>query len=88
MSRTRPKVFVIRSVQLAPMRTRLFIADYIVDLHQRNDVTYYAISRNGSNDIVSMGHETTYEEAERSARWTVSQQTDSEAPSLKKQQTA
>ena len=85
MSRTRPKVFVIRSVQLAPARTRLFIADYIVDLHQRNDVTYYAISRNGSNDIVSMGHEATYEEAEKSARWTVGQLEDPRTPSLDQQ---
>jgi hypothetical protein len=67
---------------LAPARTRLFVGDYIIDLHQRNDVTYYAISRNGSNDILSMGHEATYEEAEKSARWTVGQLGDPKASPL------
>ena len=79
MSRLRPTVLAFRSIQLAPARTRLFVGDYLIDLHQRNDVTYYAISRNGSNDIISMGHETTYEEAEKSARWTVGELDDPKA---------
>lgn len=49
------------------------MGDYIVDLHQRNDVTYYAICKGDCNDLVSIGHETSYAEAEQSARWTVTQ---------------
>jgi hypothetical protein len=36
-------------------------------------VVYYAISREGSNDILSMGHELSQQEAEISARWTISE---------------
>jgi hypothetical protein len=59
--------------RLSASRTRLFIGDYVVDLHERSDYTYYAISKKGCDDIISMGHETTYADAEASARWTITQ---------------
>ena len=71
MARNRPGLYLIRREQLSSDRTRLFIGQYIVDFHQRNDVTYYAISKEGHSDILSMGHEQTPEEAEASARWTI-----------------
>lgn len=58
---------------MALERSRLFVGEFVIDFHQRNDVTYYAISKNGSNDILSMGHEQTASEAEDAARWTISE---------------
>jgi hypothetical protein len=65
----------------------LFVGEYIVDLHERSDYTYYAISKKGSNDIISMGHETTFKDAEASARWTITQ-LDPEANVLAGEQSA
>jgi hypothetical protein len=73
MSVKSQRLFLVRRCKVSPARSRLFIGDYIVDLHERNDVTYYAISRHGSDDILSIGHELTYAEAEQSARWTINQ---------------
>jgi len=64
---------MVGRTRLSPTCSRLFVGDYIVDMHERNDCTYYAISKVGSNDILSIGHETTYQEAEALARWTISQ---------------
>jgi hypothetical protein len=66
-------MFLVSKQQLEPGRARLCAGQYIVDLQDRNDCTYYAITRNGSNEILSIGHEATVEEAEASALWTIAQ---------------
>jgi hypothetical protein len=66
-------MFLVWRQQLEPGRARLCAGQFIVDLHNRNDCTYYAISKTGSNDILSIGHESTIEEAEASALWTIAQ---------------
>jgi hypothetical protein len=71
--RVASRELLIRSTLVSFSKSRLLLGDYVVDLHERNDCTYYAITKTGSNDIVSMGHELTFSEAEASARWTISQ---------------
>jgi hypothetical protein len=73
MARNRPGLYILRREQLSSDRTRLFVGQYMVDFHQRNDVTYYAISKEGHADILSMGHEQNPQDAEASARWTISE---------------
>lgn len=49
------------------------VGQYVVDLRGRDDCTYYAITKAGSDEILSIGHESTVEEAEASALWTIGQ---------------
>ena len=58
---------------MSTARTRMFLGPYIVDFHERNECVYYAISTTTSHDIVSIGHESTLQQAEQSARWTIAE---------------
>jgi hypothetical protein len=59
---------------LHPSRTRTFISGYTIDiLRSKNDreLFYYLVTKDGSTEIVSIGHDQSYEEAEKEAVWTV-----------------
>lgn len=56
---------------MSPSKVRLFVGEYTVDLHETADAVYYAISKNGSDEIISLGQEPTQKEAEAKARWTI-----------------
>jgi hypothetical protein len=66
-------MFLVSKQHLDPGRARLCVGQYIVDLHNRNGCAYYAITKTGSDEILSMGHESTMDEAEASALWTIGQ---------------
>jgi hypothetical protein len=55
---------------LFPQRTRLFTKDYIleiVDVDYGESFYYYTVHRRTTGEILTLGHERTYELAQRSA---------------------
>lgn len=53
----------------AGSKVRIFVGQYVIDVHEGVERAYYAVSKDGSNDIVALGDEPTMEAAEKAARW-------------------